>query len=79
MSEMEPIKTQVVNSLHESSRKDLWQEGRICYLLGCKYYFLRLFQSCSSIALQNPGQTLNALLVCMQAGKEGEVFHIPQN
>ena len=79
MSEMEPIKSQAVNSLHECSRKDVWQEGRICSLLGCKYYFLHLFQSCSSIALQNPVQTLKALVVCRQAGKEGEVFHIPQN
>lgn len=79
MSEMEPIKIQAVNSLREGSRKDVWQEGRICCLLGCKYYFLHLFQSCSSIALSNPVQTLKALLVCMQAGKNGEVFHGPQN
>lgn len=79
MSETEPIKIQAVNSLHEGSRKDIWQEGRICCLLGCKYYFLHLFQSCSSIALPNPAQTLKALLVCMQAGKKGEVFHGPQN
>lgn len=48
MSETEPIKIQAVNSFHEGSRKDVWQEGRICSLLGCKYYFLHLFQSCSS-------------------------------
>lgn len=79
MSEMEPIKIQAVNSSHEGSRKDVWQEGRICCLLVCKYYFLHLFQSCSSNALQNPVQTLKALLVCMQTGKEGEVFHLSQN
>lgn len=48
MSETEPIKIQAVNSFHKGSRKDAWQEGRICCLLGCKYYFLHLFQSCSS-------------------------------